>query len=109
MSKEILDHLELTKNIDPKVRLNALKIMCPCRIKDDIDLFWNRIFEMADDEDKNVRYQVLHTICDGSPNHLEDKVFDAIDKFNRDKDGDIRRRAHKVMASYKHTGKWNIL
>lgn len=37
--------------------------MCPCKVKCDIDLFWNRVFEMVNDTDKNVRYQVLHTIC----------------------------------------------
>jgi hypothetical protein len=75
----------------------------------DIDLFWNRVFEMVDDVDVDVRYQVLHTICDGSPAHLEDRVKDAIDKFNSDSDGKIRRRVHKVIASYLKTGKWNIL
>jgi hypothetical protein len=30
-------------------------------------------------------------------------------EFNRDKDSDIRRNAHKVMATYERTGKWNIL
>lgn len=57
--------IELTKNIDPKVRLQALKQMCPCKVREDIELFWNRIFEMVNDSDPNVRYQVLHTICDG--------------------------------------------
>jgi len=45
----------------------------------------------------------------GSPSHLEDKVNEAIDKFNTDSDCKIRRRAHKVMAVYLKTGKKNIL
>ena len=27
-------------------RRRALKEMCPCRVKGDIDLFWARVFEM---------------------------------------------------------------
>lgn len=83
--------------------------MCPCKVKQDIDLFWARIFEMVDDFDPDVRYQVLHTICDGSPNHLELQVKDALEKFNRDPDKKIKRRTHKVLASYLRGRKWNIL
>ena len=101
--------IEQTKDSNSSVRLNALKKMCPCKIKEDIDVFWDRIFEMVYDVDENVRYQILHTICDGSPNHLEEKVNDALEVFNRDPNNKIRRRAHKVIASYSRTGKWNIL
>ena len=34
---------------------------------------------MVDDEAVNVRQQVLHTICDGSPTHLEFDVAEAQD------------------------------
>jgi hypothetical protein len=37
---------------------------------------------MVDDEAVNVRQQVLHTICDGSPTHLEFDVAEALDGFN---------------------------
>ena len=109
MNQEILDHIEKTRSENPKVRHNALKEMCPCHVKADIDLFWNRIFEMVSDEDDNVRWQVLHTICDGSPLHLENKVADALEVFNRDPNSMIRRRAHKALGSYLRTGKWNVL
>ncbi len=52
---------------------------------------------------------MLHTLCDGSPAHLEDAVMDAVSSFNGDPDKTIRRRANKVMAVYRATGKWNIL
>ena len=52
---------------------------------------------------------MLHNICDGSPADYEDKVAEALEKFNRDPDSYIRRRAHKVIASYERTGKWNVL
>lgn len=65
--------------------------------------------EMVGDDDTSVRAQVLHTVCDGSPRHLEERVRDALEAFNRDSDAGIRRRAHKVMATLQRTGKWNIL
>ena len=48
-------------------------------------------------------------MCDGSPDGYEDKVVECLEMFNRDPDSDIRRRAHKVLASYLRTGKWNVL
>jgi hypothetical protein len=64
---------------------------------------------MAEDEDARIRSRVLHIICDGSPARLEQQVYETLQKFNYDKDSDIRRTCHKVMASYERTGKWNIL
>lgn len=101
--------IALSKHPDPQVRKASLKEMCPCRVKDDLDDFWKRVIEMVDDESSLVREQVLHTICDGSPKHLEDEVYRLLQIFNKDPDSYIRRRAHKVMASYDRTGKWNIL
>jgi hypothetical protein len=98
-----------TQNSNPKVRLQALKEMCPCKVKIDIDALWKQIFLLCDDPDPLVRYQVLHTICDGCPKHLETEVAEALEKFNHDSDSKIRRRAHKVLGSYLRTGKWNIL
>ena len=54
-------------------------------------------------------FQVLHTLCDGSPTHMEDKVADALDIFNYDSDPKIRRQAHKVLSGYRRTGKWNVM
>ena len=51
---------------------------------------------MICDEDALVRAQVLHTLCDGSPKHMEYKVAEALDNFNKDSDSEIRRKAHKV-------------
>ena len=98
-----------SRDTNPKLRLKALKQMCPCKVLDDFDKLWTRIFEMVDDTDSDIRYQVLHTICDGSPSHLETKVAESLEKFNHDPDQKIRRRAHKVLASYLRTGKWNVL
>jgi hypothetical protein len=101
--------IELSKHSNPLVRKRSLIQMCPCRVKEDIEKFWIRVFEMKNDEDALVRAQVLHTLCDGSPKHMEQKVYEALDQFNRDSDTEIRRKAHKVLSNYNKTGKWNIL
>ena len=49
--------------------------MCPCRVQKDHEEFWERLFELATDEDDQVRYQILHNMCDGSPDQYEDKVL----------------------------------
>ena len=101
--------ISLTKHKSPVVRQKALREMCPCRVKDDLTEFWNRVLEMRDDEAPNVRYQVLHDLCDGSPAHLEYRVAEALDDFNRDSDPKIRRAAHKALTSYNKKGKWNVM
>lgn len=101
--------IELSKHEDKDVRFAAVKQFCPCKVGKDIDEFWIRVFEMVDDEDSRIRAQILHTMCDGSPPHLESQISDSLEKFNQDPDKDIRRKAHKVLASYLRTGKWNIL
>ena len=101
--------VDLTRHTSPQVRLKALREMCPCRVKTDIDDFWRRVFQMTGDPDEAVRQQVLHTICDGSPLHLEDEVAAALQRFNTDPSSKIRRTAHKALAAYRRTGKWNVL
>ncbi|KAL3848153.1 hypothetical protein ACJMK2_019030 [Sinanodonta woodiana] len=101
--------IDLTRHSSPQVRQRALREMCPCRVKADLADFWNRVLEMVADEADNVRQQVLHTLCDGSPNHLESDVAEALEEFNRDPNSRIRRMAHKALTAYRKTGKWNIL
>ncbi len=50
--------LALTKHQNGMVRKKSLFQMCPCRVKGDINLFWERILEMVDDPDPIVRDQV---------------------------------------------------
>ena len=108
-SDDFIEILSLTHNKNEQIRLKALRRLCPCQVGDEIKLFWDRTFELVEDPSSNIRMQVLHNMCDGSPNYMEERVVEALEFFNRDKDGDIRRKAHKVMASYSRTGKWNIL
>mmetsp|Transcript_35175 Transcript_35175/g.46335 ORF Transcript_35175/g.46335 Transcript_35175/m.46335 type:complete len:84 (+) Transcript_35175:201-452(+) len=83
--------------------------MCPCRVKTDQPEFWHALFDLAQDEDESVRAQVLHNMCDGSPPGYEQNVIECLEIFNRDPCTEIRRKAHKVMASYLRTGDWNVL
>lgn len=101
--------LGYTHSLDADVRLEAVKQLCPCKVQKDIEVFWERVFELIHDDDARIRKRILHIICDGSPERLEDRIYDALMDFNRDKDSDIRRTAHKVLATYERTGKWNIL
>lgn len=101
--------LELTRHDDPDVRIKALRRLCPCRVLCDIEPVWERVYEMTSDPDLGVRKQVLHTLCDGSPAHREHDVLRSVEAFNREPDRDLRRIAHKVLASYRATGRWNIL
>ena len=108
-TQDIDEIIELTKDTDPSVRARAVRTICPCKVLDKIDAFWDRVFEMIDDEDETVRENVLHVLCDGSPDYLEDRIITAVQHFNRDSSKYIKRRAHKVLGSYYKTGKWNVL
>merc|ERR1711974_168288 len=44
-----------TYHEDNDVRLEACKQLCPCTVQKDIDAFWERVFEMAEDEDDRIR------------------------------------------------------
>lgn len=101
--------IELSRSESPLIRQKAAQQMCPCRVGKDFEEFWQRIFELAEDEESEVRYQILHNMCDGSPEGYEENVAECLEIFNRDPDKDIRRKAHKVLASYLRTGKWNVL
>ena len=58
LTDDIDEVIELTKHSDARVRRAALKEMCPCHVKQDIEEFWNRVLEMRNDPDKHVRFQV---------------------------------------------------
>ena len=108
-TEDIDEILKYTYSEDDDIRLEACSQLCPCKVLKDIDVFWDRVFEMANDPDVRIRKRVLHIICDGSPERVVERVYEALGRFNYDKDPDIRRTAHKVMVTYEKTGKWNIL
>ena len=59
--------ISLSKHSDPLVRKAALKEMCPCRVKIDIEDFWDRVLAMVDDCDDDVRQQVKLTMLRRHP------------------------------------------
>jgi len=101
--------MEETFSENPITRKAALRDLCPCHVKHDVEQFWKRIMEMTKDPDPNVRYQVLHNLCDGSPLAREEEIIAAIEGMHNDEDKYIRRRVHQVLSNYRRTGKWNIL
>lgn len=70
--------LKYTHSEDSDIRLEATKQLCPCKVLKDIEVFWDRVFELVDDEDVRIRARILHIICDGSPPRLEDRVYEAL-------------------------------
>jgi hypothetical protein len=95
----------------PQTRKLYLRELCPCHVKRDVEIVWDRILEMTnvrrralltssicDDElslfaphthththtqdpDPAVRYQVMHNLCDGSPATRELDVIVALGTF----------------------------
>ena len=101
--------LERTRDPRPNVRRAALRELCPCEIRTNVDAVWNRVLEMIDDPDDRVRSVVLHTLCDGSPTERESEVVAAVETLQRDPDVRIRRRARGVIAAHRRTGRINQL
>ena len=93
-STDVEELIEFSKHENKKVKLAAIREMCPCHVQRDVPEFWERIFELAEDEDEDIRYQILHNMCDGSPPDYEDKVVECLEIFNRDSVLKIRRKAH---------------
>lgn len=56
--------IALSKHPNPMVRKKSLVEMCPCRVRENIDKFWERVFEMISDEDPIVRAQVIKHSAD---------------------------------------------
>ncbi|MEE3143556.1 MAG: hypothetical protein VX292_03800 [Pseudomonadota bacterium] len=96
-----------THNADPKIRAAALLQLCPCQLRINVKEAWIRHFEIIYDSDAKVRSIALHNMCDGSPAELETNVVSAVEYLTKDTDKKIRRRARRVMAVYRRTGKIN--
>ena len=86
----------------------AIERLRESRIEDE-ETYWDKIFELVKDSSTEVRLQVLLAISEGGDESMEPRLTDALEQFNRDKDGDIKRKAHKIIASYSRTGKLNVL
>jgi hypothetical protein len=101
--------LELSRDSNSKERLKAIQALCPCEVKFHDSQIWDRFLEMADDPNPKVRGWILHVLCDGSPEIYESRIVGVLEKFQHDADEHVKRRARKVLASYRHSGTLNIL
>ena len=109
VSDDVLELIENSRDYLPEVRLEAVRRMCPCKVKRDVEAMWARLLQMTSDPDDAVRYQVLHSLCDGAPKAREEEVVNAIQSFWNDSNTRIRRSARRALNSYQFTGVWNIL
>jgi len=107
--EDVSGYIAATRSSDPRVRKLALKNMCPCRVLKDVDVIWDRVLEMTVDEDVGVRYQTVHSLCDGSPRSREEQIVAALRGMRNDSDEKIRRAVRRALCSYERTGRWNVL
>ena len=56
-----------------------------------------------------VRDQALHALGDGSPTHLEERIVEEVEKLYNDPYPDVKKKARRMLNSYRRTGKWNVL
>jgi hypothetical protein len=109
LPEEIDAWLQLTCHEDPGVRSKALRSLCPCHVQAQDDRIWQRIFELATDQSKQVRATVFHALGDGSPRALEQQVVATLDSMRNDVDPGLRRQVRKLLAHYRRTGNVNVL
>lgn len=105
----IAQALDDTWSPDPGMRIAAVDQLCPCRLKADYPQVWDRLLGMATDVDVKVRSHVFHVLGDGSPRTREAEVVQAMERMQHDPDPGLRRRARKLLATYRRTGRINIL
>lgn len=106
---EIDELIELTRDEDAKVRTVAVINLCPCHVRADFAVAWDRILEMTTDPSTTVRRAVVHMLADGSPRHRATEVVGALETLRNDSDRVVRRQVNRVLASYRRTGRINIL
>ena len=101
--------IDRTRDEDPRIRRAALRELCPCDLKRNLDPAWDHVLEMVDDPDASVRSIVLHTLCDGSPGERLAEVVEALEKLAQYPDRRLRRRARDILAKHRRTGRVNFL
>ena len=109
MNRDDVDALlEMSHDPDERVRARAVRELCPCAVRANLETVWERVLEMQDDPAVIVRKAVLHTLCDGSPRALEARVAAALERMQSDDDPKLRRHARRIMAEYRRTGCLNV-
>jgi HEAT repeat protein len=108
-SGEIDALLEQTADPNPKIRARAVESLCPCHVKRNEPRVWDRILHLTDDPALEVRRWVFHLLGDGSPREREAEIVAAMERFTRDPDKKLQRRARQVLAEYRRGGTINVL
>ena len=107
--EDIQKLLAQTNSTYAQTRAAAVRDLCPCHIKKHIPEVWERLIALAEDPDRDVRNQVYHVLGDGSPREYQARIVAAYEKMTQDADEKIRRKARKLMAQYRSSGKINVL
>jgi hypothetical protein len=100
--------LEATHDGDARRRARAIRELCPCEVRADLDPVRERVLELAHDPAADVRRAVLHALCDGSPRALEPRVTAVLEELHADPDPRLRRQARRIMAVYRRTGDLDV-
>lgn len=101
---EVEELLAATHDDNVRVRKAALMALCPCQVRANRPVVWDRILQLSADSDAGVRSIVLHNLCDGSPREREPQVVEAVERLANDPDKKLRRRARNALAVYRRTG-----
>ena len=107
--EEIAKMLALIRDNDPRVRLEAVRALCPCHVQANRPEIWDTLIVLATDPNADVRRNVLHTLSDGSPRERSEQVAAIWETMYQDPDRKIRKQVRFLLAQYRRTGKINIL
>ena len=102
------DILSLLDSTETKIQCMAIERIRESDIQDE-EPFWVKMYELVKSPSAEVRLQVLLAFSENADASMEPDLSDALESFNRDKDSDIKRKAHKILASYSRGGKLNVL
>ncbi|HEY3062882.1 MAG TPA: HEAT repeat domain-containing protein [Chloroflexota bacterium] len=98
----------MSASSDPRVRRVAVKNLCPCHVRRQLDEVWQRLLQMTTDPEPGVRIDVLHALTDGSPEAIGERVLAVVAEHCADRDPKVRRYARYLRARQLRFGKVNV-
>ncbi|MDX1931231.1 MAG: HEAT repeat domain-containing protein [Capsulimonadales bacterium] len=108
-SEEVAEYLSLTFDPDPALRCDAVRALCPCHVQANRTDVWDRLLQLSNDPDLDVRKAVFHTLGDGSPAERETEIVRILEAMYQEPDPKFRRQIRHLLAHYRRTGRLNIL
>jgi len=92
-------YLSLASSLDPTDREMAMKNLCPCHVRRQIDAVWEALYRGLQDPDLKVRQAAWHTLDDGGrPDDPKLRtVFEQI--AQTETDAKLRQRAAALVQS----------